>query len=181
LFFLFAQSLHLQESGKQANMHIRLAITDDLEAINSIYNQAIDERLTADMAPISIAARETWLSEHDNSTHPVFVYEINNEVVAWLSFSKYRPGRGAFKNTAEISYYVHNHYRRSGIGTTLVQFARQQAIQYGFKNLVAMVLEWNTGSIHLLEKNGFEQWGFLPRIADFEGTVCGHLYFGINL
>src|SRR3954467_3847361 len=111
-------------------MHIRLAKADDLEAINSIYNQPIDERLTADMTPISMAARTTWFTEHDSSAYPVFVYEINNQVVAWLSFSKYRPGRGAFKKTAEISYYVHNHFRQQGIGTALVQFARQQAIQY---------------------------------------------------
>jgi L-amino acid N-acyltransferase YncA len=162
-------------------MHIRLPEENDLAAINTIYNQAIDERLTADMAPISMAARRTWFIEHDSKTYPVFVYEINNQVVAWLSFSKYRPGRGAFKKTAEISYYVHNHFRQLGIGTKLIQFAKQHAIQYGFKNLLAMVLEWNTGSIRLLKKNGFEQWGLLPRVADFEGAICGHLYFGINL
>ena len=109
------------------------------------------------------------------------MYEKDNHVIAWLSFSKYRPGRGAFKKTAEISYYIHNHFRQQGIGTALVQFARQHAIQYGFKNLLAMVLEWNTGSIRLLKKNGFEQWGYLPSVADFDGVTCGHLYFGINL
>ena len=40
-------------------MHIRLAREDDLAAINTIYNQAIDERLTADTASISMAARRT--------------------------------------------------------------------------------------------------------------------------
>jgi L-amino acid N-acyltransferase YncA len=162
-------------------MHIRLAKEDDLAAINTIYNQAIDEQLTADRSPISMEARAAWFIEHDSSTYPVFVYEINNQVVAWLSFSKYRPGREAFRKTAEISYYIHTYFRQQGIGTALVQFAKQQAIQYGFKNLLAMVLEWNTGSIRLLKKNGFEQWGYLPRIADFEGAICGHSYFGINL
>ena len=162
-------------------MHLRLANTNDLEAINNIYNQAIDEQLTADMEPISMASRAIWFSEHDSSTYPVFVYEINIEVVAWLSFSQYRLGRAAFKKTAEISYYVHNHYRQCGIGTALVQFAKHQSTQYSFKNLVAMLLEWNTGSIRLLAKNGFEQWGFLPQVADFNGVTCGHLYFGINL
>ncbi len=162
-------------------MHIRLAKTEDLAAINTIYNQAIAGQLTADRSPISMEARATWFIEHDSGTYPVFVYEINNHVVAWLSFSKYRPGREAFRKTAEISYYVHNHFIQQGIGTSLVQFAKQHAIQYGFKNLLAIVLEWNTGSIRLLKNNSFEQWGYLPRIADFEGTTCGHLYFGINL
>ena len=162
-------------------MHIRLASVDDLEAINSIYNQAIDERLTADRTPLSVAARLKWFEEHGTDSYPVFVCEINSQVVAWLSFSAYRPGRGAFKKTAEISYYVHNHFRQAGIGTALVQFAMQQARKYGYKNLLAMVLEWNTGSIRLLKQNGFKQWGYLPGIADFDGTICGHLYFGISL
>jgi len=162
-------------------MHIRLANTDDLQAINTIYNQAVAGQLTADRTPITMAARAAWFKEHDCNTYPVFVYEVNNQVVAWLSFSKYRLGREAFKTTAEISYYVSNNYRRNGIGTALVQFARQQAVQYGFKNLLAMILEWNTGSIRLLEKCGFEKWAYLPRVADFDGAICGHLYFGINL
>lgn len=162
-------------------MHLRIATADDLTQINTIYNQAVEEQLTADTVPLSEAAREQWFAAHDSCTYPVFVCEINGEVIGWLSFSKYRPGRAALQHTAEISYYIHRNYRQKGVGTALIQFAVQQAAHYGFKNLLAIVLEWNTGSIRLLQQCGFEQWGYLPKLADFNGAICGHLYFGINL
>src|SRR5207237_6071599 len=140
----------------QANMHIRIATVQDLPAIDNIYNQAIKEQLTADTVPLSTLQRIKWLEEHDENTHPVFVYEWNNQVVGWLSFSKYRPGREALRQTAEISYYIHKDFRKKGIGTELVTFAKAQAANYGFKNLLALVLEYNAGSISLLEKCRFE-------------------------
>ena len=162
-------------------MPIRIAKGDDLSIINTIYCQAIVDKLTADTVPLSMEERVKWFEAHDSGIYPVFVYEVNNQVIAWLSFSSYRPGRQALKKTAEISYYIHNYFRKRGIGTALIQFALQQAAYYGFKNLLAIVLERNTGSIRLLEKCGFEKWGYLPRVADFDGDLCGHLYFGMNL
>jgi RimJ/RimL family protein N-acetyltransferase len=46
------------------------------------------------------------------------------------------------------------------------------------KYLFAIVLKGNEASLKLLEKMGFEQWGYLPRGADFDGTEVGHLYYG---
>lgn len=44
--------------------------------------------------------------------------------------------------------------------------------------LVAILLEWNIPSIQLLEKFGFERWGFLPEVTEFPGGLCGYLYYG---
>jgi phosphinothricin acetyltransferase len=30
----------------------------------------------------------------------------------------------------------------------------------------------------MMESLGFDRWGHLPRVADFDGEECGHLYFG---
>jgi len=46
------------------------------------------------------------------------------------------------------------------------------------KNLFAIVLENNQVSLKLLQKMGFEQWGYLPRVANFDGKEVGHLYYG---
>ena len=32
-----------------------------------------------------------------------------------------------------------------------------------------------------MEKFGFELWGHLPNIADFDGIECGHVYYGIKV
>jgi L-amino acid N-acyltransferase YncA len=44
-------------------------------------------------------------------------------------------------------------------------------------HLPAIVLE-GKASLKLLRKRGFEQWGYLPRVADFDGKEVGHLYYG---
>ena len=46
------------------------------------------------------------------------------------------------------------------------------------RHLFAIVLENNEASLRLLTKMGFEQWGYLPRVADFDGKEIGHLYYG---
>ena len=50
-----------------------------------------------------------------------------------------------------------------------------------FTHLFAIVWEGNQASLRLLEKMGFEQWGHLSKVADFDGKEVGHLYFGLHL
>jgi len=42
------------------------------------------------------------------------------------------------------------------------------------KTLFAVVVESNMNSIRLLEKYGFEKWGYMPRIVEFDGIEYGH-------
>ena len=163
-------------------MNIRLAIYSDLNALVEIYNQAIEtNRCTADMDIFSVKERISWFDEHQLLEYPIYVYEIDNKVVGYLYFSGYRPGRRAMRYTAELSYYIHNDYQRHGIGTKLMEFAIEKSEELNFKNLIAILLEWNVASIRLLEKFGFKEWGCLPGIADFDGEICSHLYYGLKL
>jgi L-amino acid N-acyltransferase len=163
-------------------MSIRLAQNEDLESLVEIYNQAIvTHRCTADMDIFTVEERVSWFEEHQSLEYPMYVYEIDNKVVGYLYFTGYRPGRRAMRHTAEISYYIHNNYQRQGIGTKFMGFAINKSKELNFKNLVAILLEWNVSSIKLLEKFGFEKWGCLPGIADFDGKLCSHLYYGLKI
>jgi phosphinothricin acetyltransferase len=92
--------------------------------------------------------------------------------------SAYRAGRAALRFTAEISYYIARAYHRQGIGTALIEHALAACPGVQIKHVFAIVLENNAASIRLLEKLGFEKWGYLPRVADFDGKEVGHLYYG---
>ncbi len=163
-------------------MHIRPARTDDLPAIVAIYNQAIEtKRSTADMEPVRIEDREAWFREHTPGMHPIFVADVDGETAGWCSLSAYRPGRAALRHTAEISYYVDEAHTRRGIATALVRHAVAACPELRIRNLFAIVLEHNAPSIRILEKAGFRQWGFLPRVADFDGEECGQYYFGMRI
>lgn len=160
-------------------MLIRYAQTEDLPSIVEIYNQSIpSQRSTGDTRPVSVADRLPWFLEHPPQEHPIFVAEADGEVAGWCSLSAYRPGRAALRFTAEISYYIAGAHHRRGLGTALVKHAVAACPALQIRHLFAIVLEGNRASIGLLEKLGFEQWGYLPRVADFNGTEVGHLYYG---
>jgi phosphinothricin acetyltransferase len=160
-------------------MLIRLARLEDLPSIVDIYNQSIpSQNSTGDTEPVKIESRKNWFLEHNPEKYPIFVTETNGKIAGWCSLSAYRPGRAALRYTAEISYYIAQDYQRQGVATALIEYAIAACSQLKLKNLFAIVLERNTASLKLLEKMGFEKWGYLPRVADFDGEETGHLYYG---
>lgn len=163
-------------------MILRLAKMEDLPAIVDIYNQSIpSHQSTGDTQPLRVGDRVTWFEEHRPEKHPIFVAQVEGQVAGWCSLSAYRPGRAAFRFTAEISYYIALAYHRQGIGRTLIEHAVAACPELEIRHLFAIVLENNQASLKLLEKMGFEQWGYLPRVADFDGKEVGHLYYGRHL
>lgn len=163
-------------------MNIRLAQTHDLPAIVDIYNQSIpSKQSTGDTQPLSVEDRRTWFEEHRPEIHPIFVADVDGQVAGWCSLSSYRPGRAALRFTAEISYYISYAYHRQGIATALVEHALVACPALQIRHVFAIVLEGNQASINLLKKMGFEQWGYLPRVADFDGKEVGHLYYGRHM
>ena len=161
---------------------VRQALYDDLDAINDIYNQAVDTRCsTAETEHVDIDARIRWFVEHDPSKFPVLAAELDGRVVGWTSLSPYRKGRQGLASTVEISYYVHSDFRRRGIGTAMMKSALEKAKEFGYRNVIAILFDTNEGSIRLLEKNGFERWGLMPGIVEVDGKTYGHLYCGRKL
>ncbi len=161
---------------------IRIAEFNDLKFNNDIYNQAVSSDFeTADTDPIILEYRAATFNQQDQNLFPLYVYELNSKVVAWISFNPYRPGRKALRFTAEISSYVNKDYKRQGIGSKLLKFSLEQSGKLKFKTLIAIVLDRNLPSINLLKKFNFNEWGHLPSIADFNGVECGHVYYGIRI
>ena len=160
---------------------IRDARLGDLAAMVEIYNQAVSEKATADLDPVTVDQRRDWFLEHNSSDRPILVAELDGVVCGWVSLSDYRPGRRALRNTAEISYYVHLQHRRKGVAAQLLRSAIARCSDLGVTSLFAILLENNEPSIHLLRKFGFEKWGLLPKVAVIEGSEVGHLYYGLRL
>ena len=162
--------------------NIRTARYEDLESIVGIYNQAINSKFeTAEITEISISDRIEWFLSHKPDTYPIFVYEMQGEVLGWISLSPYRKGREALRFTIEISYYVHSSFKRQGIGSKLIEHVLIVSKKMGYKTLFAIILDKNEASIKLLYKYGFVKWGHMPHIADFNGEECGHIYLGRRL
>ena len=161
---------------------IRTAQFEDLESIVEIYNEAIEAKFQTGVTDkVTVDGRIDWFNEHTPDKYPLFVYVADDKVVGWLSISPYRAGRGAFRYSVEISYFVHNSHRKKGIASQLLVYAINACRQLDYKTAIAIILDKNTASINLMEKFGFEKWAFLPGVADFDGVECNHVYYGMKL
>ncbi|MDR0723109.1 MAG: GNAT family N-acetyltransferase [Treponema sp.] len=160
-------------------MNIRNAKTEDIDRINDIYNQAIHEKFkVAYVTPWTKHRRLEWFKEHTIEEYPIYVAEIDTTVIGFVFINPYRPGRKALKQTAEISYFVDNNYRRKGIGRKLIEYMESKCSKLGIKTLFAIIIDNNEESVKLIEKCGYKKWGHLPKIAIFDTIEVGHLYYG---
>ena len=163
-------------------MKIRIATIADLNSLVAIYNQSIREgRITAHTKEFSTEERRPWFESHPSNQYPIFVAELNDEVLAYASLSPYRNGRLALSLTAEISYYVHFDHHRKGIGDKLIKHTIEFAQENGFETLLAILMDGNEGSIGLLKKNGFSEWGRMPQVLSISEDRLDHLYYGLQL
>ncbi len=164
-------------------MQIRIAHSNDLKQIVTIYNQAVTEgNCTADTSPLTVTQQKGWFTKHSPDRYPIYVMEEGEEnektITGWCSLSAHRPGRMALQHVAEISYYVDTKHRRKGIGQQLIEHALQQAPTLGLHNLFAILLDINETSITMLRRNDFSKWGYLPDIAEFPDRICGQFIYG---
>jgi L-amino acid N-acyltransferase YncA len=148
----------------------RLARREDLPAIVEIYNSTIASRnVTADIEPVSVASRLGWFEEHTPQRRPLWVAEMDGGIAGWLSFSNFY-GRPAYDGTAELSVYVHQDFRRQGLGAYLLREALGHAPAIGIDSLLGFIFSHNGTSLALFERFGFARWGELPRVAVLGGV-----------
>lgn len=163
-------------------IHIRYASEKDLKEIVEIFNQAITTRTsTGYLTELTVEERKEWFSEHTKEKYPILVAEQNKKIVGWITIDPYRKGRKAFEKTGEVSCFIHKDHKRKGIGNQLLHSIMHTAKKLGYTTIFAIVLDKNIGSKKLLEKNNFEQWGFLPDVAEIDGNTLSHVYYGKKL
>jgi phosphinothricin acetyltransferase len=149
-------------------MHIRDARETDLPAIIKIYNTAIATRMsTAQLEPVTLESRRTWLNDHSPDRHPFWVLEIDREVAGWLTLKTFLP-RCAYRDTAEVSVYVDEKFRRRGVGRALLAEAISRTPELGINAMVGLIFAHNAPSLRLFERLGFEKWGLLPGVAQLD-------------
>lgn len=163
-------------------MKIRLVEEKDYERVLDILNEAIAARkFTAQLSPATMTIRKDWFIHHSAPRHPMFVAEIDDQVVGWITLTEFRAGREGFRFTSEVSYYIDSRCHRKGIGTKLMERAIEAAREIGFRNLVAVVFDSNISSRKLVKKFGFKLWGHMPDAVDIDGKSIGCDYWGLKI
>ncbi|WP_225365995.1 GNAT family N-acetyltransferase [Levilactobacillus bambusae] len=162
-------------------LQFQIATLADLPDIVAIYNESIpNHHITADLAPVTVSDRQSWFDAHSPAKYPLWVIYSGPQLVGWLSLSPYSD-RAGYRQTSEISLYLTLTAQGHHFGRQSLQFALEQAPQFGFTVLISRVFGSNHASRHLFETGGFDHWGHLPRIANQAGAWEDLEVYGIQL
>lgn len=168
--------------GRAVELRIRNATEADLPAIVGIYNQSIPAgRSTADTRPVAVADRLAWFRAFDPARRPVWVAEVDGEVVAVTYLSSFYGGRPAYDATAEVSTYVATAFQGCGVGRRLKEFVISQCPRLGVTTLLSMHFDHNEATSRLNESLGFTQLGHLTEIAIVQGQPRGLVISGLRI
>lgn len=159
---------------------VRTANLHDLPQIVAIYNSSVPYRkATADTEMVSVESRLDWFNQH-NGNRPLWVMEKNNEIAGWLSLQNFY-GRPAYQGTAEISVYVNSVYQRMGVAREMMNYALTQMEKLNISTLLAFIFAHNESSIQFFKAYHFEQWGFLPKVAQLDGAERDLAIYGLRI
>ena len=139
-------------------MQLRLATTDDAEAIRQIYNlEVTTSTATFDLVPRSQADQRVWL-EARSGAHAVVVATEDGAVWGFGSLSAWRE-RPAYATSVEDSVYVHRDRHGQGVGKALLTELVATATRHGFHACMARIVGGHDASIALHTSCGFEVVG----------------------
>lgn len=165
----------------QTSLSLRLATTDDLPAINEIYNYYVARSTcTYQLEPEAMEAREAWFRAHPSDKYPVTVAEVDGQVVGWGSLSKFRD-RAAYDPTVEASIYIRHDFHRRGLGRALLEDLIQRARMIGFHSLVGGASADQTASVALQESMGFQRVAHFKEVGYKFGQRLDVVFFQLML
>ncbi|MES2207658.1 MAG: N-acetyltransferase family protein [Pseudomonadota bacterium] len=160
---------------------IRQAVYEDIPALTSLYNGIIAEGgFTGNLTPVSIESRTAWFEKYKDK-YAIFVKEINDQIVGYLTLSPYREGREAFNEVSEISYFLANDFRGKGLGKTLLEFGMRYAKEVEFRIIVAFLWAQNTRSYALLKQFGFCESGRIMQAGKVQNAYLDHVVMSCYL
>lgn len=149
------------------NLSYRPAQNQDLEEIVQIYNSTVHLRnVTADTEQVSVESKVDWLNKH-TVERPLIVCEEEGKIIGWYNLHPFY-GRPAYRATVELAIYVHADYRAKGLGKIILQQALKHAQELKIESVLGFIFANNIASLKLFEKEGFNQWGFLPAVAEID-------------
>ncbi len=143
---------------------VRLATTDDLDAINDIYNYyVLSSTCTYQDVPESPASRLAWFRQH-NAAHPITIATAKDEILGFGALSPYRSREG-YRFTVEHSVYVHPRWHRRGIGRLLLCDLIARARALGHHTMLGGISADQEASIALHAALGFTQVALLRQVG----------------
>jgi [ribosomal protein S5]-alanine N-acetyltransferase len=166
------------------NEHLSLGyfIPSDIKPISEYLNDEDVYHNTLRIPhPYKLKDAEDWVAanmEKQQSDQLIENYTIrlDGQLIGGVGFM---PCSGPRAHSAEIGYWLAAPYRNKGIMTKVVGFFSDMLFEnYRFRKLIAYAYAENEASQRVLEKNGFEQEGFLKKHYKKDGKYIDCKLYG---
>lgn len=144
---------------------IRPATSDDLEAINDLYNALIPTTVIAwTEQTYPMEDRVTWFAARRAAGDPVLVAETHGGVIGYASYAEFRDNQKwpGYRFTAELTIHVAESSHGRGVGRALMTRLIEAARDAGLHVLVAGVDGENDQSILFHKAMGFVEVARMP-------------------
>lgn len=96
--------------------------------------------------------------------YPAYSIIVGKEIVGFCFIRAFNPF-SAFKETAEITYFIDVNYSGRGIGKIALNRLENEAEKMGIKTILASITSENIQSLSFHKKNGFLEYGRLPGVG----------------
>ena len=147
---------------------VRTASLDDADAITTIYNQGIADRVaTLETALRTSAERREWLAQR-TLRYPVIVADADGDVVGWASLNQFNP-RDAYAHVVDFSIYVERGWRGQRVGTALLARLIDLARTLGYHKMTLAALPHNEAGLALYSRAGFTRVGIYHEQGQLDG------------
>jgi phosphinothricin acetyltransferase len=146
-------------------MTIREAQYSDMPDILEITNHEIlHSTVLYEYEPRTVEQQTEWFEAKKKGGWPVFVAELNEQVVGFATYGPFRE-RAAYQKSIEHSVYVHKDFRGKTIGHRLMVELIQTAKENGFHTMIAGIDSSNQASVEFHRKFGFEVVGTFKEVG----------------
>ena len=141
---------------------VRDATLDDLRPIMGIYNWAVNQTFaTIDSEPLDAEEAQEWWHMHGKRSK-LLVATDDTGVIGW---ARLLPWKQRGFDVVECLVYVDPVHHGRGIGAALLKVLTQEAVDLGYRTIVASVATDNRAGLALFTAAGFEVVGTIRNAA----------------
>lgn len=146
-------------------MNIRQCTKNDSHAICDIYNYYIENTIVTFEEALLTSEHILQRIASYTEQFPWLVLEDDKGVVVGYAYANQWAGKSAFKNSVEITVYLHHTAGGKGYGTALYKQLLSLLADANFHVAIAAISLPNEGSIKLHEAFGFKQVGHFAQVG----------------
>ena len=158
--------IRICDNYKLCNNQVRLRYYNEYLIDNQfdIYNDAIkNTTATFDIVEKTHEEMLDWY-QHFNKTYPLFVSIENSGVTGYCSLKQFKE-KDAYKQTVELSVYIHPNHRKKGLAKALMNHAISYAKTQNHQTIISCITSGNEVSEHLHSSLGFEKVGHFKKVG----------------